>query len=64
MSQRKLREREKDEELRSLAQAVLPELEDTLSRGLALVDEQREHSGIKPQADRGESSLISDGVFE
>lgn len=63
VSQRKRREREKDERLRSLAQAVLPELEDMLSRGLDLVGEQRKHSGIKPQADRGECYLLSSMAF-
>ena len=60
LSLRKQLEREKDKELRGVAAEALKELEDTFSQGLALVAEHREHSGIKPQADRGEDS--SSGV--
>ena len=49
-------EREKDKELRGVAAEALKELEETFSVGLALVADHREHSGIKPQADRGEDS--------
>lgn len=53
---RKKLEREKDKELRGVAAEALKELEDTFSVGLALVADHRDHSGIKPQADRGEGS--------
>lgn len=55
-SPRKQLEREKDKELRGVSAEALKELEDTFSAGLALVADHREHSGIKPQADRGKDS--------
>lgn len=56
LSSRKQLERETDKKLRDVAAGALKELEDTFSQGLALVAEDREHSGIKPQADRGKDS--------
>lgn len=50
---RKQLAQEKDKELRGVAAEALKELEETFSKGMALVAENREHSGIKPQADRG-----------
>lgn len=50
---RKRIEREKDEGLRDAARETLKELEESLSQGLALVSSEREHPGIKPQADTG-----------
>lgn len=50
---RKRIEREKDKALRDAARATLKELEESLSQGLALVSSEREHPGIKPQADTG-----------
>eukprot|EP00903_Cladosiphon_okamuranus_P016992 g15661.t1 len=49
--ERKRIEREKDKGLRDAARATLRELEESLSQGLALVPSEREHPGIKPQAD-------------
>lgn len=45
--------REKDKQRREVARRILAELEDSLSRGLALVAHEQDHPGIKPQADRG-----------
>lgn len=50
---RKRAEREKDKGLRDSARVALEELKESLSQGLALVSSQREHPGIKPQADTG-----------
>lgn len=49
--------REKDKELRDAARVTLVELEETLSQGLALIASQRQHPGIKPQADKGMQKL-------
>eukprot|EP00752_Nemacystus_decipiens_P005355 g4856.t1 len=49
--ERKRIEREKDKGLRDAARVALEELEESLSQGLALVSSDREHPGIKPQAD-------------
>ncbi|CAB1101046.1 unnamed protein product [Ectocarpus sp. CCAP 1310/34] len=46
-------EREKDRGLRDAARATLVQLRESLSQGLALVAAERQHRGIKPQADRG-----------
>lgn len=50
---RKHIEGEKDKGLRDAARVTLRELEESLSQGLALVSSDREHPGIKPQADTG-----------
>ncbi|CAM9933789.1 unnamed protein product [Scytosiphon promiscuus] len=50
-------EREKDKELRDAAGVTLAELEETLSRALDLIAAQRQHPGIKPQADKAAALL-------
>lgn len=49
-------EKERDEGLRGVARATLQELEESLYQGLDLVSAEREHPGIKPQADTGNLS--------
>ncbi|CAM9575627.1 unnamed protein product [Ectocarpus sp. 12 AP-2014] len=50
-------EREKDRGLRDAARATLVQLRESLSQGLALVAAERQHRGIKPQADRAAALL-------
>ncbi|CAM9674948.1 unnamed protein product, partial [Ectocarpus sp. 8 AP-2014] len=55
-------EREKDRGLRDAARATLVQLRESLSQGLALVAAERQHRGIKPQADR--AAALLDEVLE
>lgn len=56
---RKRLEAEHDKCLRDKARLALVQLEEMLSRGLTLIEGNREHPGIKAQADRGAYSRLS-----